>query len=107
MTNSSRQYVGRVEYLAHQTEILDLLKSGHSAKTIYEDLHKSGKITISYRNFCRYVKVKLVVSKTHQPSLPAQAPSDHDPTKFTHIKQSSAHDMAAEMLHGTKPKKED
>jgi hypothetical protein len=51
-----RQYTARVEYLAVQSEVKRLLEQGHRAKAIFEEMSRSGKITISYSTFCAYVR---------------------------------------------------
>ena len=104
MTSSSRQYVGRVEYLAHRKEINEQLALGHSVKNIYDSLKKEGKITISYRNFCRYAKVTLVVSKNAQISLPSSAASDSDSLKFNHNNQTTVQKTAEDILNRLKEK---
>lgn len=112
MTTSSRQYIGRVEYLAHKKEIDKQLALGHSVKNIHANLKKESKITISYRNFCRYAKVKLVVSKNNRPSLPSSTVPASKSLKFNHnnqttvqkttVEQTAAQKKAADIINGSK-----
>lgn len=100
--NASGRRVGRVEYLANQQAIHKKLEAGHSAKDIYNELEKAGKITMSYRNFCRYVKASFVVSKPDQSLEQLASPEKSAPQKFTHEKQATAQETAQRLLHGKK-----
>ncbi len=50
------QYTARVEYRAVQAEVERMLERGHSARAIFEEMSRSGKLTISYSTFCAYVR---------------------------------------------------
>ena len=56
MAETSKQrgpYKARVETLQCRDTILDLLPKGYSASMIYERLCEDGKLTMTYRHFCR------------------------------------------------------
>lgn len=55
MGKSSQYYWGRVEYLASRPDIDALLEKGYSRRMTYDDLHKKGRITMSYQQFCKYL----------------------------------------------------
>lgn len=50
-----RPYYARMEYRAVQPEVEAMRERGCSVKMIYEELTKSGRLTISYKSFCDYV----------------------------------------------------
>ncbi len=50
------KYDARVEYISVQPEVERMLELGHSCKAIFEEMSRSGRITISYSTFCDYVR---------------------------------------------------
>ncbi len=50
------KYDVRVEYLSVRSEVERMLELGHSCKAIFEEMSRSGRITISYSTFCDYVR---------------------------------------------------
>ena len=48
--------LGRVQVLANNTEIKELLEKGYKVKAIYLKLKEAGKITIGLRTFGRHVE---------------------------------------------------
>ena len=61
----------RVEYLALADDVRAKLHAGYTVKAIYDELVASGKVTMSYRMFCRYASGKTIRTP---PSLPLLAP---------------------------------
>jgi hypothetical protein len=56
----------RVEFIALKQEIQELLLQGHTNKYIHGSLFASGRITMSYAMFCRYV-IKFFPEKKREP----------------------------------------
>jgi hypothetical protein len=77
-TKKPIHYTARAEYRAVQPEVERLLGEGHRARVIFEELSRSGRITISYSTFCAYVrgggerprKGKLHDKNQKRPGLP-------------------------------------
>lgn len=54
--DAKRRYIGRVEIFAAKSEIEQLIGQGYPYAWIFEKLQKEGKLSISYRQFCRCLK---------------------------------------------------
>lgn len=50
------RYTARVEYLAVKATVDQMLAQGHRVKSIFEEMTRTGRITISYTSFCDYVR---------------------------------------------------
>lgn len=50
------KYTARVEYLAIKSTVDQMLERGHRVKSIFEEMTRAGRITISYTSFCEYVR---------------------------------------------------
>jgi retron-type reverse transcriptase len=55
-TKKRARYDGQVEYRAVQAEVKRMLGEGHRVRAIFDEMSRSGKITISYSTFCAYVR---------------------------------------------------
>lgn len=51
--DSKRHFIGRVEVRAAQAEIESMLAAGQPYAWIFDKLAGEGRLTISYRQFCR------------------------------------------------------
>lgn len=49
----------RVEYIAIQSKVEELLSKGHSMRSAYDIFHDNGKISMSYDTFRRYILGKF------------------------------------------------
>lgn len=103
-------YAGRVEYLAHKQTVEEMRSQGHSIKHIHTTLYNDGLITISYRNFCRYVADSEPSSPSDEPSASKvpipQKTSDLVPIskKFKHKNQIVADSTMAQLGNDQKEK---
>jgi hypothetical protein len=50
------RYDGRVEYLAIQSVVGRMRDQGYTARAIFEEMSRQGRITIAYTTFCEYVR---------------------------------------------------
>lgn len=50
------KYTARVEYLAIKAAVDQMLDQGHTVKAVFEEMTRTGRITISYTSFCDYVR---------------------------------------------------
>ena len=51
-----RRYKGRIETVAAQATIVELVEAGYSHAMIYDILRDKGAVSVSYRQFCRCVR---------------------------------------------------
>lgn len=58
MVRNKHKGFAKVEFLACKDEILSLQEAGYNLAMIYENLLKNKKITMSYRQFNRYMASK-------------------------------------------------
>lgn len=56
----------RVQFIALMSEVKELFEKGYTAQNLYDEFRKSGKITMSYRTFSRYIRtmVKKITQKS-------------------------------------------
>ena len=66
-TNGRRKGMGKIEFLANKPKILQMLAQGYSPLLVFEALCENKQVSISYRQFCRYV-----ASLRRKPLSPAQ-----------------------------------
>lgn len=80
---STQRGMARVEFIALKPEIEELLGKGHTNKFIHETLFATGRITMSYRMFCRYVVLFFPKSKckpqSRRANFTTSAPSPSSP----------------------------
>lgn len=69
-----RRYIGRVEVNAARSEIERLISQGYPYAWIFEKLQKEGKVSISYRQFCRCMSQYVLGKKVKLKHLSAQSP---------------------------------
>lgn len=58
MKKMKRRGFAKVEFLATRDEAFALREAGHTLAMIYEKLSKCGKVTMSYKQFCTYMRDK-------------------------------------------------
>lgn len=66
------RFEGRVQFLAVESEVRDLISKGYSYKMIHQKLVGEGKITIAYDTFYNYLRKK---KNKAQPSKPFDSTS--------------------------------
>jgi hypothetical protein len=71
-----------VAFLAVREDVSAALDAGYAAKTVWSNLHESGRIAVSYTAFLRYVRKFLdqpaaVSSAQHAPPPNAEPPFRH------------------------------
>jgi len=56
---SIKRGLARVQFIACHSEIVELLDKGYTVQNIYDDFVKSKKITMSYRIFAKYIRIRI------------------------------------------------
>lgn len=87
------RFEGRVQFLAVENEVRDLISKGYSYKMIHQKLVGEGKITIGYDTFYNYLRKK---KKKDQPSKLV------DPTP---VATEAGHDNSKNFVHSSVPPK--
>lgn len=54
--DAKRRYRGRIETVAAQATLVELVEAGYSHAMIYDILRDKGAVSVSYRQFCRCVR---------------------------------------------------
>ena len=72
-----RQDQSLVAFLAARQDVVDAMEAGYSLKTIWENLHETGRIRVRYDTFLKHVRRHIRASqKTHPPKAkPSSAPA--------------------------------
>ena len=82
MTSAERTYwgKGKVEFLAVEPEIRQLLGSGMSKKAVFQQLVGSGKLSCSYRTFC-WATSRFLSIRRREFAAESTAPSQSETPK--------------------------
>lgn len=67
--DAKRRYRGRIETVAAQATIVELVEAGYSHAMIYDILRDKGAVSVSYRQFCRCVR--QMIDAGQKPSIKA------------------------------------
>lgn len=77
----NRKGMGRVEFLACRPEVESMMDKGYSLRMVFDELAGMGRISMSYKHFCRMVsqfrvadKEGMPVGSKVQPLLPREVP---------------------------------
>ena len=99
-----RRCQARVEYIAVQSKVDELLAKGHSMRSAYDIFHENGKISMSYDTFRRYVLgkfTKLVEKGKKYIASNVKYTSEHASISPAAWKKTESKNLPAQIHKGT------
>lgn len=78
-TKKRRQDAAAVAFLSVKADVIDAMEAGYAVTTIWEHMHETGRVKVSYETFRRHVQKYIKAGSPPAAPVPAVQPNPAKP----------------------------